>query len=54
MSEVAVNSVYRFMTLLMNLMRAVADDSETYGTWQEEGEMRDFLLGSSLFEGDAT
>lgn len=44
-----VLAVDEFMDRLMNLLRAVREDSDTYGTWHEERSLRDFLLDSGLF-----
>lgn len=41
--------VDEFIEKLRDLMRAVAVDSDTYGTYHEERELRKFLLDSGVF-----
>lgn len=41
--------VNEFVGLLRDLMKAVAVDSDTYGTHHEERQLEQFLVGTGLF-----
>lgn len=41
--------VNEFVGLLRDLMKAVAVDSDTYGTYHEERQLEQFLVGTGLF-----